>query len=64
MKYKLLTIHLLNGSVSALEERILMDDIFGKMWRWRVSKNGTLHIDFDSEEDKCLFILKYGDYIV
>ncbi len=33
------------------------------VWSWHVSQNGILHIQFDNEEDKCVFILKYGEYI-
>ncbi len=32
-------------------------------WSWRVSQDGILHIQFETEEDKVKFILKYGDYI-
>lgn len=46
------------------EGRIWMDETFGAdAWEWRTSMGGTFHINFDKEEDKCIFILRYGDFI-
>ena len=40
-----------------------MDETFGSdAWGWHTSMGGTFYIHFN-KEDKCIFILKYGDFI-
>ena len=60
----LLNVQLKNGLYWKLSDKvwIWLDEHLRRSWYF-FGQNGAIFINFQIEEDKCIFILKYGDFI-